>query len=255
MSHPPLPPPASLRRCVARLGLPAGAAIDWELLDQALTHVSASTERNNERLEFMGDAVLRLAAAEFLMEQYPDSLVGELSALRSHLVSDRTLTQIAETLVLEPFLQLSAAAAGDIAARPNRLADAVEAILAVLYLSAGNLTLVRQWLDPYFKTLAEQLRQNPEVHNPKTALQELVQKRYQELPDYRTEEISTVHGDPARFRAEVWFRADYLGTGIGASRKVAEQAAALEGYQLMRHRLMAADSSDWGKKAAVESQE
>lgn len=230
----PLPPPPILGRCMARLGLPEADSLDWELLDQALTHSSASLQRNNEQLEFLGDAVLRLAAAEFLMEQYPNASVGELSALRSHLVSDRTLTDIAEKVGIEEFLHLSNAAAGDLAARPTRLADAIEAILAVLYLSKGDLQLVRPWLDPYLEVLAQQLSQSPEVHNPKTALQELIQKEYKTLPEYRTVEVSVTHGDPGRFRAEVWFRDRHLGSGVGASRKSAEQAAALEGYKAMQ---------------------
>ncbi|NER78568.1 MAG: ribonuclease III [Leptolyngbya sp. SIO1D8] len=234
VDYSPLPPPPLLRRCITRLGLPETAPIKWELLDQALIHSSASAQRNNERLEFLGDAVLRLAAAEFLMEQSPKAAVGELSALRSHLVSDQTLTQIAEKLGIESFLQLSPAAAGDVAARPTRLADAIEAILAVLYLSTGDLQLVRPWLDPYFTTLATQLSQNPTQHNPKTALQELIQKHYKILPEYRTMEVSMMHGDPERFRAEVWFRDRFLGAGVGASRKSAEQAAALEGYGAMQ---------------------
>ena len=229
-----LPPPSILRRCATQLGLPDTTAINWELLDQALTHVSASAQRNNERLEFLGDAVLRLAAAEFLMERYPQASVGELSRLRSHLVSDHTLTGIAETLRLEPFLQLSTAAIGDYAARPTRLADAVEAILAVLYLSRGDLQLVRPWLDPYLEGLVEKLNQNPELHNPKTALQELIQKQYKTLPQYHTVEVNVAHGNSERFRAEVWFRDRCLGSGVGASRKAAEQAAALEGYQIMQ---------------------
>lgn len=234
-----LPPPPGLRRCVARLGLPQHPSICWQLLDQALTHASTSAQNNNERFEFLGDAVLRLAAGEFLMEQYPDADVGELSMMRSHLVSDQTLTGIAEKLGIEAFLQVSSAAAGDHAARPARLADAVEAILAVLYLTTGNLQLVRQWLDPYLITLAEQLNQNPEQHNPKTALQELIQKEYRTLPEYRTVEVSTVHGDPKRFHSEAWFRDRCLGSGLGASRKAAEQAAALEGYRSLQ------DSGGW----------
>ena len=229
-----LPPPPVLRRCITRLGLPSAVLTNWELLDQALTHSSTSLQQNNERLEFLGDAVLRLAAGEFLMERYPEAVVGELSAVRSHLVSDQTLTRIAEKLELESFLQVSTAAAGDHAARPTRLADAVEAILAVLYLSTGDLRLVRPWLDPHLESLAEQLSQHPEQHNPKTALQELIQKQHKALPEYRTVEVNTVHGDPGRFRAEVWFRDRCLGTGIGASRKAAEQAAALEGYNAMQ---------------------
>lgn len=233
MPHHPLPPPTELRQCVTHLGIPTGD-VRWDLLDQALVHSSSSAEHNNERLEFLGDSVLRLAAAEFLMEKYPHASVGDLTMMRSHLVSDQTLTNIAEQLGLEPFLQVSSAAAGDQAARPKRLADAMEAILAVLYLSKGDLQLVHPWLDPHLEPLAKKLMQNPAVHNPKTALQELTQKQYKVLPDYRTTEISMVHGDPERFKSEVWFRDRHLGTGVGASRKAAEQAAASEGYRAMQ---------------------
>lgn len=228
-----LPPPPTLRRCIEQLGLPR-QGLNWELLDQALIHVSASPDRNNERLELLGDAVLRLAAAEFLMEQYPSATVGDLTMVRSHLVSDQTLTEIAQKLGIEKFLQTSKAAAGDLAARPKRLADAMEAILAVLYLSRGDLQLVRPWLDPHLAERTQPLVENPAVHNPKTALQELTQKEYKTLPDYRTQEISTNHGDPERFRSEVWLGDRYLGVGVGASRKAAEQAAALQGYRVLQ---------------------
>jgi ribonuclease-3 len=221
---------AELRRCLARLGLPATAPVDWALLDQALTHASASHDRNNEQLEFIGDAVLRLATAEFLRETYPEATVGELSALRSYLVSDRTLTQLAEHLGLEPFLKISPSAAGDQAARPARLADMMEAVLAALYLSQGNLSLVRPWLDEHMAPLAIALRQDPTRQNYKAALQELTQAHYKALPDYRVVEAKPVHGDPQRFQAEVWFQGRCWGQGQGGSRKQAEQQAAQQAY-------------------------
>lgn len=229
-----LPPPSVLRRCVDHLGIPQ-TNVRWDLLEQALIHASVSVERNNERLEFLGDSVLRLATAEFLMEKFPQASVGELTMVRSHLVSDQTLTRIAETLGLEAFLQVSGAAANDQAARPKRLADAMEAVLAVLYLSKGDLQLVRPWLDPHLESLAKRLLENPAAHNPKTALQELTQKDYKVLPTYQTVEISTVHGDPARFQSEVWLGDRALGSGVGASRKAAEQAAALQGYETLQN--------------------
>ncbi|MBF2034918.1 MAG: ribonuclease III [Leptolyngbyaceae cyanobacterium T60_A2020_046] len=241
MQDTPSLPPLHLRRCVARLGLPETVALNWELLELALTHSSVA-RRNNEQLEFLGDAVLRLAAAEFLMERYPEAMVGELSAVRSHLVSDRTLTSIAERLGLEPFLQISNSAAGDRAARPSRLADMVEAILAVLYLSRKDLSLVRPWLDPHLERLAETIRQNPAQSNPKTALQELTQKLHKALPEYRLQEVSRLHGDPNRYRAEVWFQDQCWGVGLGRSRKMAEQAAAQEAYQAMQLKMVVLES-------------
>lgn len=224
----------ALRRCIARLGLPETTDIDWSLVEQALIHSSVSQTHNNEFLEFLGDSVLRLAAAEFLKEQYPEAGVGELSALRSDLVSDRTLTALAEHLGLEPFLQIAPSAAGDLAARDSRLADVVEAILAALYLSRGNLSLVRPWLDTHLGRLAEQLRQDPARHNYKAALQELTQARHKALPDYRTTEVSQVHGDAHRFQAEVWFHGQCWGKGQGRSIKLAQQQAAQAAYQAMQ---------------------
>ncbi len=229
-----LPPSKALRRCIARLGLPETTDINWAALEQALVHSSVSPTHNNEFLEFLGDSVLRLAAAEFLMERYPDATVGELSALRSHLVSDRTLTTLADHLGLEPFLHIAPSAAGDLAARDSRLADVVEAILAALYLSRGNLSLVRPWLDTHLGRLAEQLRQDPARQNYKAALQELTQARCKTLPDYRTTEVNPVHGDAHRFQSEVWFEGQCWGQGQGRSIKLAQQQAAQVAYQAMQ---------------------
>ena len=212
-----------------QLGIPSGT-LRQDILEEALIHASFSSSRNNERLEFLGDSVLRLAAAELLMERYPNATVGELTMMRSHLVSDKVLTDIAETIHLQVYMQISPVAMNDPTGRPKRLADAIEAILATLYLSRGNLQLVRPWLDPFLIPLAEQLRENPVIHNPKSALQELIQKYYKRLPEYRTVEVSVPGEDFPRFEAEVWFDHRCLGKGSGSSRKAAEQAAALEGY-------------------------
>ncbi len=236
-------PPSTLRRCLAHLGLDKNTAVNWALLDQALTHASASATENNERLEFLGDAVLRLATSEFLMERYPGASVGELSALRSHLVSDRTLTDLALRLGLEPFLHISSSAEGDEAARPARLADMMEAILAALYLSQGNLGLVRPWLDQVLTPMAEALHQDPTRQNYKAALQELTQAHYKQLPHYEVREISHVHGDPHRFEAVVWFHDRCWGTGQGRSIKLAEQAAAQIAYDALRAILEPPDAS------------
>jgi ribonuclease-3 len=232
-------PPASkvLRRCIARLGLPETTDVDWSRLSQALVHSSVSPTHNNEFLEFLGDSVLRLAAAEFLRERYPDATVGELSALRANLVSDRTLTDLADHLGLEPFLQIAPSAAGDLAARDSRLADLVEAILAALYLSRGNLTLVRPWLDPHLARLAEQLRQDPARQNYKAALQELTQAHHKALPDYRNTEVNPIHGDAHRFQSEVWFQGRCWGQGQGRSIKLAQQQAAEVAYHVMQQAL------------------
>lgn len=210
---------------MAQLTLPLGA-VEYSLLNLALTDISSSADANNEKLEFLGDAALRLAAGEFLMEAFPQMSLGEMSAVRSQLVSDRTLATLAKRYNLGHYLLLSKSAAGDKAGEDSRLADTVEAIIGALYLSAGDLSLIRPWLDLHLERITKELRSDPARQNYKAALQELTQSRYKSLPTYISEEISQVHGDEERFRAEVWFNQALLGEGKGRSIKQAEQAAA-----------------------------
>jgi ribonuclease III len=210
---------------IGQLGL-AESAIKTDLLRLALVDISSSAVANNEKLEFLGDAALRLAAAEFLMERYPTMALGDMSAVRSQIVSDRILATIAKHYHLSRYLQLSKSAQGDKAGTDSRLADALEAILGALYLSAGNLSLIRPWLDPHFEQLTHELQGDPAKQNYKAAVQELTQLHYKALPVYRVCEISLVHGDSERFLAQMWFQEKLWGEGKGRSMKMAEQAAA-----------------------------
>lgn len=213
------------------------AVIRQDLLSLAVVDISSSAERNNEKLEFLGDAALRLAAAEFLMETYPEMALGEMSAVRSQIVSDRTLAKLAKHYDLSRYLVLSRSAAGDKAGTDSRLADTFEAILGVLYLSAGNLSLIRPWLDEHFKRLTHALRTDPARQNYKAALQELTQSNYKSLPTYKVDEISQVHGDKERFSAQAWFQDKLWGEGKGRSMKIAEQAAAKVAFGRLKHKI------------------
>lgn len=213
-----------------KLGLPEQVSVQWSLLDLALTHPSMSAEANYEQLEFVGDAVVRLATSEFLFEMYPDALVGEFAAIRSVLVSDRTLAQIAQGYGLERYLLTSTSAAHDKAGETSRLADAFEAVLGALYLSTHTLELVRPWLDPQLQELVAEIRKDPARQNYKDALQEWTQAHYKILPEYRLQETSIVHGDAHRFTAQVWLQNRRLGEGKGRSKKAAEQAAAKQAF-------------------------
>jgi ribonuclease III len=223
-----------LQKLVQKLGLSADTPVNWSLLHLALTHPTASAQANYQQLEFVGDAVVRLAAAEFLWQTYPDSPVGEFAAIRSILVSDRILAEIAQSYGLERYLLMSFSAAGDKAGAQSRLADALEAILAALYLSTDNLELVSPWLESHFHNLTEQIRSDPARQNYKAALQEWTQARYKILPEYRVIETSAVHGDTERFSAEVWLQGQCLGCGKGPSIKAAEQAAARHAFLEVR---------------------
>lgn len=219
-----------LETLVKKLGLPTGAPIKWQLLDLALTHPTVSAEANYEQLEFVGDAVVRLVAAQMLWETYPNAPVGEFAAIRSVLVSDRILAQIATQYGLELYLLVAGSATSDKAGEETRLADAFEAVLGALYLSTHTLELVRPWLDPHFKQLAAQIRSDPARLNYKAALQEWTQGRFKVLPEYRVQESPQSNGSVERFSAEVWLQGRRLGGGTGRSIKAAEQAAAQEAF-------------------------
>ena len=216
----------SLQALVAKLGLADTDAIQWPLLDQALTHVTADGDRHYERLEFVGDAVVRLVTASFLFTAYPDLPEGELSAIRAVLMSDRILTQIAQRYELSRYILMSPSATADVAAQDSIAAAAFEALLGSLYLSTQNLSLIHPWLDPHLRELGEAVRLDPAHRNYKGALQSLTQGKFRARPDYRIEELELVHGHPERFAAQVWLQGKLWGRGKGPSKKLAEQAAA-----------------------------
>jgi ribonuclease III len=216
-----------LENFAQRLGLVLDqVSLRWDLLDRALTHATASATANYEQLEFVGDAVVKLAAAEFLLDTYPDADVGEFTALRSVLVSDRMLGQIADSYGFDRYLLVAASAQFDKAGRASRLADALEAVLAALYLTTHDLTLVRPWLDPHFHRAATEILADPARQNYKAALQNWTQSRLKLLPEYRSSELSATHNDPERFQSSVWVQGECLGEGRGRSIKAAQQSAA-----------------------------
>ncbi len=222
-----------LEQLVQHLGLslsPQIHPIQWSLLDLALIHPTASATQNYEQLEFVGDAVVRLATADFLRRTYPEARVGELAALRSVLVSDRTLAQIAEVYSLDRYLIKSNSASHDPTGITTRLADALEAVMAALYLSSQDLSLVHPWLDGHLLPLAEAIRTDPARQNYKAALQEWSQATHKLRPHYQVTETNPTHDALERFTAEVWIQDQCLGRGTGRSIKAAQQAAAQEAF-------------------------
>jgi ribonuclease III len=221
-----------LQKLLLKLGLPANTNVDWSLLDIALTHPSISPIQNYEQLEFVGDAVIRLVAAELLLEVYPQEPVGEFAAIRSIMVSDRVLASLAESYGIEPYLLIGANATGNPLGRQSWLADAFEAVLGALYLSTHNMNLIRPWLDEALKAQAIEVRNDPARQNYKDALQEWTQRKYKTLPEYRvTQDKNASVAD--RFIAEVWLNDRCLGKGKGRSKKAAQQAAAKQAFSLI----------------------
>jgi ribonuclease III len=222
-----------LEKLIQKFNIYSTASIKWELMDLALTHSSASDSANYEQLEFVGDAVVRLVAAEILWENYSNLPVGEFAAIRSVLVSDRILAQLAREYGLDLYLIVAGSAAVDSYGKQSRLADSFEAVLAALYLSTNNFKLIRPWLDPHFKQLVTEIRLDPARFNYKAALQEWTQSEYKLLPEYRVVEITNPNPNSDRFFAEVWFQEKKLGQGKGRSIKAAEQEAAKVAFQLI----------------------
>ncbi|NDU86009.1 MAG: ribonuclease III [Ferrovum sp.] len=194
---------------------------------QALTHRSHST-RHNERLEFLGDGVLNLAAAAALYQRHPDWTEGELSRVRAALVNRDALLRLAQTLNLAPLLRLGEGELkGGGAQRPSILADAVEALFGAIFLeggwSAAQPVIVRLLADI---GLEESLPANG-GKDAKTRLQEWAQGRRGSLPHYDLlETLGADHAPLFRVRCTLPERG-VEGTGEGRSRREAEQQAAL----------------------------
>ena len=202
-----------------------------ELVDQALTHVSSGRADHNERLEFLGDAVLRLAATEYLDRHHPQLSVGSSSSLRAQLVSDRWLAELGELIGLEPLLNLGPKALGDAAARATLRADATEALIGAVYRGTGHLESVHHWLTPHWHHTSAEVQTTPHRFHGKTTLQEWSQGKGLGLPVYVTEQRSSAHGDPQRFRSRVQVGDQVQAEALGRSRKEAEQNAAAAAVQ------------------------
>jgi ribonuclease-3 len=198
---------------------------DPALLVQAVTHRSAGGT-NNERLEYLGDAVLGLVVAEALFQRSPAATEGELSRLRATLVRKQTLAEIARDLELGDYLKLGS---GELKSGGYRLdsilADALEAVVGAIYLD-GGLGPSSDWIQKKFASRLETLPSAAELKDAKTRLQELLQSRHLKLPAYS---VTRVHGEAHAQTFEVECRVSEQNKathGSGKSRRLAEQQAA-----------------------------
>jgi ribonuclease III len=206
---------------------------DPELLRVALTHRSYSNEHgerdNNERLEFLGDAVLGLVTSRWLYDRDPEKPEGRLAKRKSFLVSAPVLARFGESIGLGPELRLGVGEARSGGhAKASILADAVEALFGAVYLD-GGLEAAREIIEPVLEDALE--RRSRMTHaDPKTRLQELVQGRGWALPRYRVvAEIGPDHRK--QFTVECAVEERVLGAAEGGSKKVAEQRAAAEALE------------------------
>lgn len=215
-----------MSRCTDGLAKSLGYRFeDPGLLDAAVTHRSAGSG-NNERLEFLGDAVLGHVIAEWLYTSCPNASEGQLSRLRATLVKRETLAEIARGLELGEYLRLGS---GELKSggfrRDSILADALEAVLGGILLDSGFETC-RACIHRLFAGRLDTLSAVDELKDPKTRLQEYLQSRKLALPVYAMTRIS---GKAHHQQFVVECRIDALeavATGSGGSRRKAEQSAA-----------------------------
>jgi ribonuclease III len=206
---------------------------DLSLFTAALTHRSAAG-RNNERLEFLGDAVLNLVVAEHLFRAFPECTEGDLSRLRARIVSSEPLAEVAATIGIGEVLHLGS---GELKAggfrRKSILADALEAVVGALFLD-GGLDVARRVIETLFESRIASLPPPDALKDAKTRLQEYLQSRGFALPRYTVVRVEgeqhaqifwvvcEVHGLGARSAPKMSATAE----GSGSSRRRAEQEAA-----------------------------
>ena len=196
-----------------------------ELLDQALTHPSASsaTRPDNQRLEFLGDRVLGLVVAEALMAAFPDAPEGELAPRFNALVRRETLAEVAEEIDLGPFLRLGRSESISGGRRKAAiLADAMEAVIAALYMD-GGVDAAAGFIRRHWKDRVATADATPT--DPKTAAQEWAQARGMAPPTYRLVNRAGPDHSPV-FLIEATLENGATARGEAGSKKVAEQAAA-----------------------------
>jgi ribonuclease-3 len=217
---------------------------DEALLTLALTHPSVAHEqgaflKTNQRLEFLGDAVLQLVLTRALYERYPDFDEGPLTKARAKLVNRRALAELARQLGLGPLLIVSRGEqlhGGR--ERPSALADAYEALIGAVFLDAGY-EAGREVILNQFKSAFESLTVIPILENPKGELQELLQAESAEAPQYRIVSASGPDHD-RMFECTVQHAGRELARGRGKSKKAAESEAALAALSFLREQKAAA---------------
>jgi ribonuclease-3 len=197
------------------------------LLRQALTHSSYANEKHmkklsdNERLEFLGDAVLEIISSEFLYHNYPDVPEGQLTKLRASIVCEPTLALCTEELHLGEYLYLGKGE--DMTGgrkRKSVLSDALEAVIGAIYLD-GGFANAKEFVEKYILTDIEHKKL---FYDSKTILQEVVQGEHEELSYKLTGESGPDHAKS--FEVEVWIGSKKISEGSGQTKKAAEQDAA-----------------------------
>ena len=220
-----------LESCEEALGHRFG---DRSLLRLALTHssIKGPDQPSNERLEFLGDAILGSLVSEFLFRKFPDFTEGQLTKIKSVVVSSRTLGKRSRLLGIEEHLSVGKGVAVDRNLPTSILGNVFEAVLAAIFLDAG-IEAARAFVLRELEVEIERVLENRHPRNYKSLLQHLAQKRFSEVPAYRVlEESGPDHSKSFHVCASVGGRE--FTSAWGRSKKAAEQLAAKEALDAIR---------------------
>lgn len=218
--------PSSAFTGLEALGVPAQLGPIYEL---ALTHRSFAFESEaaqdtNERLEFLGDAILGAVVTDLIFRDYPELTEGEMARLRASVVNTSALADIARSMGIGEHLRLGKGEESSGGKnKSSLLADAFEALVGAVYIDRGD-EVISESLRAIFKPLISDVWATKERFDAKTALQEIAVKQTGELPRYRVASSGPDHDK--QFSAHVYVDAELCGTGVGGSKKEAEQQAA-----------------------------
>jgi ribonuclease-3 len=197
-----------------------------DLLEQALTHRSYSRQRNNERLEFLGDSILNLIISNHIYKRFGAADEGDLSRIRASLVKEETLAEVARRIGLGDYIYLGG---GELKSggfrRASILADALEALIGAIYLDSDYLQTETAVLHLYRERL-ENIDADANLRDPKTRLQEYLQANKNSLPHYQVEQTTGKAHDQVFTVICRLVDLDMQSNGTGSSRKKAEQQAA-----------------------------
>lgn len=206
---------------------------DKALLTQAFIHRSYINENpklklsHNERLEFLGDAVLELVVTDYLYKKFPDSAEGELTSYRAALVNAVTIAEIATTLSMNDYLLLSKGEAKDIGkARSYILANTFEAVVGALYLDQGY-KVAEKFIAAHLLPLTDSIVSQKLWRDAKSLVQEKAQEHYGVTPSYKVQNETGPDHDK-HFTTGIFFGTEQIALGKGRSKQEAEQKAAQE---------------------------
>ena len=194
--------------------------------NQVFIHSSEDKEINYEKLEFFGDAVLRLAASNFIEKKYPQMSVGQRSELRAQIVSDEWLTKLGINIGIEKLIIKGPKALGDENSKNTIIGEATEALIGAIYKCFNSTQEINIWLDDIWEKESEIFLKAPYKFKSKTVLQEWCQSKGFDLPVYKITEISKTNGDPKRFSCDLFIEGLKESSAFGKSHKEAGTNAA-----------------------------